>query len=79
MHAQYRARKNPKAFVSSYCPLDLYSGQDSRIAKAMGALWDMWAESAGTSNNLRMFADGKIVLPADVRLNKTGCTSISSQ
>jgi hypothetical protein len=33
---------------------------------ALQALWDLWVESKGETNNLRLFADGTLVDPSDV-------------
>lgn len=54
--------------ASGYCPLDLFSPQESRVTKAVQDLWDAWYESQGTVNNLKIFVHGKIVKPTDVRI-----------
>ncbi|KAG9091154.1 Inositol-pentakisphosphate 2-kinase [Ceratobasidium sp. 370] len=46
-----------------YCPLDLFSGDEARIRKALGALWDTWVKSDGAINNLKVFVKGKTVKP----------------
>ena len=51
-----------------YCPLDLFSRDKARIRKALTSLWDAWVESNGTVNNLKIFVDGKMVIPSDVRI-----------
>ena len=52
-----------------YCPLDLYSGVESRVLRALHALWDAWIASAGQVNNLRVFVDGILLTPTqDVRI-----------
>ncbi|KAG9021106.1 Inositol-pentakisphosphate 2-kinase [Tulasnella sp. JGI-2019a] len=51
-----------------YCPLDLYSGEESRVRKALQALCDAWVESDGSLNNLKIFAAGKRVSPSNVCL-----------
>ncbi|KAK4053180.1 hypothetical protein OIV83_001915 [Microbotryomycetes sp. JL201] len=50
---------------SGYCPLDLYSGDEARVNKAVKALWSGWEASHGSANNLRIFVDGKRVEPHD--------------
>jgi hypothetical protein len=49
-----------------YCPLDLYSGDSARIRKALDGLWAQWKSSDGDKNNLRIYIDGKMVLPSSV-------------
>ncbi|KAG8745600.1 Inositol-pentakisphosphate 2-kinase [Ceratobasidium sp. 414] len=46
-----------------YCPLDLFSGDEARIRKALGALWDTWVKSDGAINNLKVFVKGKTMKP----------------
>ncbi|KAG9096090.1 Inositol-pentakisphosphate 2-kinase [Ceratobasidium sp. UAMH 11750] len=46
-----------------YCPLDLFSGDEPRIRKALGALWETWVKSDGAINNLKVFVKGKTVKP----------------
>ena len=51
-----------------FCPLDLYSGEEQRVRRALNALWDGWASSDGGINNLRIFAEGRVLKPSeDVR------------
>lgn len=59
--------KMGEAASSSYCPLDLFSEDRSRIKKAIYDLWDIWSESNGTVNNLKIFVQGKRIVPSDVR------------
>lgn len=49
-----------------YCPLDLYSGDETRVARAVSALWKAWEVSEGAANNLRFFYEGTRVEPTDV-------------
>jgi inositol-pentakisphosphate 2-kinase len=66
MHNHLRKSKG-HIIEMSYCPLDLFSGDEARITKAIHGLWDAWAESGGSVNNLKIFANGKIVHPTEVR------------
>ncbi|KIJ69157.1 hypothetical protein HYDPIDRAFT_81118 [Hydnomerulius pinastri MD-312] len=50
---------------TQYCPMDLYSGDEARIRKAIRDLWNAWVHSNGSLNNLRVFASGKMVKPSD--------------
>ena len=52
--------------ASEYCPLDLFSGDETRVAKAIHALWDGWISSNATANNLKIFARGKFLKPSEV-------------
>lgn len=51
---------------AGYCPLDLYSQDAGRVARAVRQLWTTWNASAGEANNLRFFLDGKVVKPGEV-------------
>jgi inositol-pentakisphosphate 2-kinase len=53
--------------LSGYCPLDLYSGDEARVTRAVHALWAKWLSSKGTANNLRVFVRGETIDPNDVR------------
>ncbi|WVW84830.1 hypothetical protein I302_106865 [Kwoniella bestiolae CBS 10118] len=46
-----------------FCPLDLYSGDESRMRKAINGLWGIWQESGGKENNWRVFVNGERVIP----------------
>ncbi|TXT09991.1 uncharacterized protein COLE_03925 [Cutaneotrichosporon oleaginosum] len=54
-----------------YCPIDLYSTDRSRVRKALDGLWAQWHSSAGDKNNLRVYVDGKMVLPPSAELIPT--------
>lgn len=54
--------------ASEYCPLDLFSGDETRIIKAIHALWDSWISSDATANNLKIFARGNFLKPSEVSL-----------
>lgn len=67
MHAHMKSTQNEDVALG-YCPLDLYSGDATRVEKALRALWDVWIGTGGKVNNLKVFVEGKIVKPrADVR------------
>ena len=55
----------PEAHESAYCPLELYSSDPERVKKAVYALWDDWIQSSGTINNLRVFANGRVLDPSE--------------
>lgn len=65
MHSHQKVQAGETAALG-YCPLDLFSRNETRIRKAVTALWDAWVESNGTVNNLKIFVDGKMALPSDV-------------
>lgn len=50
----------------AYCPLDLYSGDEARVARAIEGLWNAWKRTDGSANNLRFFYEGVRVEPSDV-------------
>ncbi|KAG5682857.1 hypothetical protein PVAND_012178 [Polypedilum vanderplanki] len=53
---QYLKLKNAKITqISSYCPIDLFSGNAERMNRAIKGLFD------NPQNNLKMFQDGKMV------------------
>ncbi|KAJ7171990.1 inositol-pentakisphosphate 2-kinase, partial [Mycena filopes] len=54
-----------KALSSGYCPLDLFSGDELRMTKALDSLCDAWSDSNGTVNNFRVFVEGKNITPAE--------------
>ncbi|KAG7087645.1 hypothetical protein E1B28_013593 [Marasmius oreades] len=67
--AQAQAHPHAQGEVAlGYCPLDLFSNDESRVRKALYALWDAWVESGGKVNNLKVFVDGKILRPDQQRL-----------
>ena len=65
MHSHLRSREGEQV-ASEYCPLDLYSGDETRIVKAIHALWDGWISSNATVNNLKIFARGNFLRPSEV-------------
>ncbi|KAI0317572.1 inositol-pentakisphosphate 2-kinase [Amylostereum chailletii] len=64
MHTHLRQAKGEPA-ASDYCPLDLFSGSEERITRAIHSLWATWVESGGAVNNLRIFSNGKMLKPDD--------------
>lgn len=44
-----------------YCPLDLYSGVESRVRTAVEGLCNAWTATKGQGNNLRIFLAGRAV------------------
>jgi inositol-pentakisphosphate 2-kinase len=67
MHSYLKWARGETA-LREYCPLDLFSGDRTRVEHAVGALWHDWIETKGSTNNLKIFSHGKIVKPEDVRL-----------
>jgi len=67
MHSCHKVQTGGVAALG-YCPLDLFSRDKTRIRRAITCLWDAWAESNGTVNNLKIFVDGEMALPSDVRI-----------
>ncbi|KAH9928197.1 inositol-pentakisphosphate 2-kinase [Fomitopsis serialis] len=63
MHARMKGAAE-KDVPSDFCPLDLYSGNESRVRVALRALWDAWVRTEGGINNLRIFANGRVLKPA---------------
>lgn len=67
MHAHLKGMEG-SSMVTKYCPLDLFSGDETRVRKALGNLWEAWVGSHGKVNNLRLFNEGKVIEPEDVSL-----------
>ncbi|KAL8293557.1 hypothetical protein RQP46_000258 [Phenoliferia psychrophenolica] len=72
MHSSLKASK---AGLSSdaaarYCPLDLYSGDATRMGVAVDALWAGWVATDGKANNLRLFLNGEQLLPNNADLER---------
>ena len=57
-----------------YCPLDLYSGDEARVLKALHTLWDIWIGSSGGVNHLRVFVEGHMLKPSTL-VSSTQCPS----
>jgi inositol-pentakisphosphate 2-kinase len=66
MHSHLKAQQGEKASLG-YCPLDLFSGDESRMKTALNSLWHAWSDSDGTINNFKVFVRGRRILPAEVR------------
>ncbi|TAN09778.1 MAG: hypothetical protein EPN37_18920 [Chitinophagaceae bacterium] len=66
MHRHYKASDGEGS--DGFCPLDLYSGNSARVHKALEQLYGSWMSSEGGINNLRIFLDGKKVLPGNVSI-----------
>ncbi|KAJ7461581.1 inositol-pentakisphosphate 2-kinase [Mycena latifolia] len=64
MHSHLKAQ-NGETVALGYCPLDLYSGDELRVKKALSSLWDAWANSDGAVNSFRVFVRGKKITPAE--------------
>jgi len=62
MHAHMKGAAE-KDVPSDFCPLDLYSGDERRVRVALHALWDAWVRTEGGINNLRIFANGRVLKP----------------
>ncbi|WVQ83029.1 hypothetical protein IAT38_005167 [Cryptococcus sp. DSM 104549] len=60
MHQHLRGHKEEE---HKYCPLDLYSGDEARMLKALEGLWEMWSTTTAKANNWRVFVDGHAVTP----------------
>jgi hypothetical protein len=48
------------AHVSGFCPLDLYSHEEARVARAL------WALADSPQNNFRLFVDGRLAYAAEL-------------
>ncbi|TFY71861.1 hypothetical protein EVG20_g1145 [Dentipellis fragilis] len=70
MHSHLRQSKGEVA-AANYCPLDLFSGTEERVKRAIHGLWDSWNESGGTINNLRIFSGGRMLKPMDIEQLET--------
>jgi inositol-pentakisphosphate 2-kinase len=66
MHSVRKTATGEKAAVG-YCPLDLFSGKEERVRKALESLWNSWIENDGQINNLKIFVGGRTITPPQVR------------
>ncbi|KAF8163415.1 inositol-pentakisphosphate 2-kinase [Crassisporium funariophilum] len=64
MHSNLRLQKGQQV-GTDYCPLDLFSGDETRIINAIHSLWNAWVASNAAVNNLKVFARGKFVIPSE--------------
>ncbi|KJA27139.1 hypothetical protein HYPSUDRAFT_131996 [Hypholoma sublateritium FD-334 SS-4] len=67
MHTHLRTQQGSQE-ITEYCPLDLFSGDECRILKAIHSLWNAWVASNATINNLKIFAEGKFLTPSECQL-----------
>ncbi|KAF9527043.1 inositol-pentakisphosphate 2-kinase [Crepidotus variabilis] len=78
MHSQMRAARGLQA-ATDYCPLDLFSGREERVLRAIRSLWQGWITSDGAANNLKIFASGKFIRPIDSQaLLADGCEPVKN-
>ena len=66
MHTHFRSKDG--GVPAQYCPLDLYSKDETRVRQAIRDLWDGWVQSDGTLNNMRIFVSGEMIRPSEVRV-----------
>ncbi|CAL1694416.1 unnamed protein product [Somion occarium] len=62
MHSHLKTTEGEDASLG-YCPLDLYSGEEKRVRKALDVLWDAWVGSSGGVNNFKIFVEGHMLRP----------------
>ncbi|WVR06456.1 hypothetical protein IAU60_003487 [Kwoniella sp. DSM 27419] len=62
LHTHFRGETS----AVPYCPLDLYSGDEDRVKKAIQALGAGWEGSNGKANNWRVFMDGNRIEPNQI-------------
>jgi inositol-pentakisphosphate 2-kinase len=63
LHQHYRGKPSDP---SSYDPLDLFSGNDAQVERALAGLWGIWRKEGGKANSFRVFVDGNVVHPDEV-------------
>ncbi|KAF9227734.1 DUF941-domain-containing protein [Gyrodon lividus] len=63
MHALFKLKDSD--ISTQYCPLDLYSGDEARMRRAIHDLWSGWVQSDGALNNLRLFLSGEMLKPCE--------------
>ncbi|CAA7271604.1 unnamed protein product [Cyclocybe aegerita] len=78
MHSHLRSQEGEKV-VTDYCPLDLFSGQKSRVLNAINSLWNAWLASEATVNNLKIFSRGKFLRPSEAHAMLADNTSKETQ
>ena len=72
LHRLSRETSQSHSQARDYCPLDLYSGDEGRVRTAIHALVSSWKETDGKGNNLKLFSNGRMLRPSEVRLSRTG-------
>jgi len=65
MHSHLKSTEGEDVSLG-YCPLDLYSGDEGRVKKALHTLWDAWIGSSGSVNNFRVFVEGQMLKPSSL-------------
>lgn len=63
-------KRDQGKMATAYDPMDLYSGDEGRVQKALSDLWTAWRETKGRSNNWKVCVDGKAVHPEDVSISR---------
>ncbi|KAH7915302.1 inositol-pentakisphosphate 2-kinase [Hygrophoropsis aurantiaca] len=79
MHTYSRSAEKGDNILSAYCPLDLFSGDRQRILNALHNLWMAWYNSDGSHNNLKLFAEGKLVKPSNKPMMDLLSTSLAAE
>ncbi|WWC88520.1 uncharacterized protein L201_003431 [Kwoniella dendrophila CBS 6074] len=64
MHRHYK--EHDVSADVQFDPLDLYSGDETKMGNAIKGLWSNWRQSEGKENNWRVFVDGQRVIPGKV-------------
>ncbi|GJN88340.1 hypothetical protein Rhopal_001305-T1 [Rhodotorula paludigena] len=67
MHRFYKRASGAAEQQDGFCPLDLYSGDEGRVRRAVGSLFSSWESSGGAINNLRFFYERKRVSPDELQ------------
>lgn len=71
LHQHFRGELDEE---TGYCPIDLYSSDETRVRKGLAGLWKSWIETDGRKNNLRVTVDGKATLPSNVSFSIVACS-----
>jgi inositol-pentakisphosphate 2-kinase len=61
-------QQSGETVAMGYCPLDLFSGNPERVSKSVSDLWQAWIQSDGHINNLKIFVEGVLIQPSQVKL-----------
>jgi Inositol-pentakisphosphate 2-kinase len=70
MHSYFKSLRLETVDVGC-CPLDLFSGDEPRVRRAVSALWDSWVNAEGSANNLKIFSRGKLLRSTEVSATPT--------